>query len=75
MSIQKKCDIIIPVWNQLEFTKRCIESIRKNTRFPYRLIIIDNNSEPPTKNYLSGIADRHDDVLLIRNEDGTLNLL
>ena len=39
------CDIIIPVWNQLDLTKECIESIRRTTHYPYKLILIDNASD------------------------------
>ena len=39
------CDIIIPVWNQLQLTSDCISSIEKNTSYPYRLIVIDNASD------------------------------
>ena len=46
------CDIIIPIWNQLECTTRCIESIGRNTKTPYRLILIDNASDKETRDYL-----------------------
>ena len=64
-----KCDIIIPVWNQLECTRRCIESIRGNTDYPYRLILIDNGSSDQTKSYLEEIARSSADVTLIRNDE------
>lgn len=64
-----KCDIIIPVWNQPEVTRECIDSILRNTVYPYRLIIIDNGSEAPTQNYLSGLKENKSlDLLLIRND-------
>ncbi|MBP7055786.1 MAG: glycosyltransferase family 2 protein [Candidatus Omnitrophica bacterium] len=50
-----KCDIIIPVWNQLEATRECVESIVKNTTIPYRLILVDNASDKNTAAYLDGI--------------------
>lgn len=37
-------DIIVPVYNALEFTKKCIEGVMKNTDVDYRLIIIDDCS-------------------------------
>ncbi len=41
--------IIIPVHNQIEYTKMCIDSIRKNTqRNDYEIIIIDNASDDGT---------------------------
>ena len=46
------CDIIIPVWNLPEKTRRCLESILAHTRHPYRLILIDNASEKRTSDFL-----------------------
>lgn len=63
-----KCDIIIPVWNQLQFTKRCIESIQKSTGYPYHLILIDNCSDIETRDYLKILAESNDNITLIKNE-------
>jgi len=63
------CDIIIPVWNELQHTKRCIESIRKNTRYPYSLILIDNKSDSPTRDYLKGLAEDDSGISLIQNSE------
>ena len=51
------CDIIIPVWDQPDSTKECIDSIIKNTRYPYRLIIIDNGSDLVTRDYLDSLKN------------------
>lgn len=65
-----KCDIIIPVWNQPDYTKDCIEGILKNTAYPYRLILVDNASADETRRYLEDVkAKRPRDVELIRNEE------
>ena len=65
-----KCDIIIPIWNQLDYTRDCIEGILKNTAYPYRLILIDNASDDEMRRYLDGVkAKRPRDVELIRNEE------
>ncbi|MBU4312026.1 MAG: glycosyltransferase [Candidatus Omnitrophica bacterium] len=65
-----KCDIVIPVWNLKDYTQQCVESIIKNTEYPYRLIIIDNGSEKETKEYLEGLKKDHrlPGYILIRNE-------
>jgi GT2 family glycosyltransferase len=64
-----KCDIVIPVWNQLSFTRDCVESIRKNTAPGYRLIIIDNASDDEMKTYLKALeADKASPILVIRND-------
>ncbi len=66
-----KCDLIIPVWNLKDYTQQCVESIIKNTEYPYRLIIIDNGSEKETKEYLEGLKkdSRLSGYVLIRNEE------
>lgn len=62
------CDIIIPVFNELEITKNCIDSVLKNTDLSYRLIVIDNASNPDTSAYLASLKDTVLGLLLIRNE-------
>jgi GT2 family glycosyltransferase len=63
-----KCDIIIPVWNQPDITKSCIEHIRNNTSYPYRLILIDNASDIATKEFLKEVKKSDPSTILIRNE-------
>jgi len=55
--------IIIPVFNQLNYTKLAIESIRKYTNVPYEIIVIDNGSTDRTYEYLLSLGD----VKVIRN--------
>lgn len=65
-----RCDIIIPVWNQLAVTRDCIDSIKKNTDGDYRLVIIDNASQPDTKSYLESVkASGEFNMLLVRNDE------
>lgn len=63
-----KCDIIIPVWNQLSHTKRCLESIRQHADYPYRIIVIDNGSEKDTKDFLDRQKRENGELLVITNE-------
>ncbi len=45
--------IIIPVFNKLELTHRCLKSILKNTRYGnYEVIVVDNGSTDATRDYL-----------------------
>ena len=65
-----QCDIVIPVWNQLEATRDCINSIERNTLYPHRLIIIDNASGNKTAKYMDDLQkDRKTKVLLLRNKE------
>jgi len=55
-----KADLIIPVCGQLEFTKKCLKSIKKNTLFKdYHLIIIDNASMDDTLKWLLHHRDKN----------------
>jgi len=71
-----KCDIVICIWNKRELTQDCIESIYKNTRYPYRLVLIDNASDEETKVYLESLKnDARFEVILIRNEKNLGNTI
>ena len=53
-----KCSIIIPVFNQIEYTKQCIETLYKNTpKSLFEIIVVDNNSSDGTKAFLAGIKE------------------
>src|SRR5271156_3690024 len=49
--------IIVPCWNQLEYTRQCIAALKNHTRLPWELIAIDNGSNDGTGAYLSGVQD------------------
>ena len=68
--IKERCDIVIPVWNHLEMTRDCVNSIKEHTRFPYGLIIIDNASDKQTAEYLHSLTRQSDlKVVILRNEE------
>ena len=48
--------IIIVTFNQLEYTRRCVESIQRLTDEPYELIFVDNGSSDGTVAYLKSLA-------------------
>ncbi len=49
--------IIVPCWNQLEFTRHCVRALVHYTRRPWELIVIDNGSNDGTGAYVSGVQD------------------
>jgi glycosyltransferase involved in cell wall biosynthesis len=49
--------IIIPCWNQLEFTRHRIAALKRHTRPPWELIVVDNGSTDGTALYLAGVQD------------------
>ena len=65
------CDLVLLSWNHLELTKPCLESLFRSTKLvPSRLIIVDNGSEPPVREFLRSVrlAGAIREVLLIQNE-------
>lgn len=61
-----KLIISLLVYNQLEVTKKCIQSILDNSTSDYQLIISDNASRKDTQEYLSSLKDKR--IKYIRNE-------
>jgi GT2 family glycosyltransferase len=53
----QKIDIIIPVYNNVEYLKMCLDSIRKNSAKLYNIIISDSGSDQKTWDYYSSLND------------------
>jgi N-acetylglucosaminyl-diphospho-decaprenol L-rhamnosyltransferase len=49
--------IVIPLYNQLDFTRICLESIRATTPRGVEVILIDNASSDGTGAYLANLSD------------------
>jgi GT2 family glycosyltransferase len=60
--------IVIPVYNRLQFTKECLESLEKQTVRADKIIIVDDGSTDGTGEVL---AEWYPDVTVLRG-DGTL---
>jgi GT2 family glycosyltransferase/glycosyltransferase involved in cell wall biosynthesis len=61
-----KASIVIPVWNRVEFTQKCVEALAGSIpeEFPYEVVIIDNGSTDGTSDFLATLGG---DVQVIRN--------
>ena len=58
---EKPVIIAILTWNKIDLIKNCIESIFKNTKYPYyRICVFDQASTDGTKEYLDSLGDRID---------------
>ena len=44
--------IIIPTFNNLEYLKLCLHSLKKNSKFNHEVIVHNNGNEEPTNSYL-----------------------
>ena len=49
--------IVLLTHNQLDYTRRCVESIRRYTDEPYELVFVDNGSQDDTVNYLQSLGN------------------
>jgi glycosyltransferase involved in cell wall biosynthesis len=49
--------VIIPCWNQLEFTRQCVKSLIRRTAPRWELIVINNGSTDETGDYFAGVQD------------------
>jgi glycosyltransferase involved in cell wall biosynthesis len=49
-----KFSILIPTWNNLEYLKLCIESIRKNSQHPHQIIVHVNEGTDGTLDWVKG---------------------
>jgi GT2 family glycosyltransferase/tetratricopeptide (TPR) repeat protein len=51
--------IVILTWNQLDYTRQCMESLFKYTHCPFELIVVDNGSTDGTLEYLQTLDRAH----------------
>ncbi len=68
MTQSKNASVVIVVWNQLCYTKLCVESILKNTKTPFELVIVDNGSRPDVKEYFDSLKSGVD-IRYLRNDE------
>lgn len=55
MSAPVPTSLVIAVYNQVHYTRQCLDSIARCTPVPYELIVIDNGSTDGTKEFLSTV--------------------
>ena len=65
----KKISVIIPVYNAYEDTKKCIDSVLKNTKIPYEMILIDDCSPDKRIKTLLDEMEKVPHVKVIRNHE------
>ncbi|MDP2366247.1 MAG: glycosyltransferase, partial [Ignavibacteria bacterium] len=61
--------IVVPTFNQLNFTKECIDSIFTYTKIPFELIVIINNKQDGTLEYLKEFLNKHRNIKIITNSE------
>ncbi|WDV45730.1 glycosyltransferase family 2 protein [Clostridiaceae bacterium M8S5] len=63
-NLKPKVSIVIPVYNQIEYTKMCLKSIKRHTDVDYEIIVINNGSIDDTEEYLQ----RQQNIISIHNK-------
>ncbi len=61
-------DVIVCVHNALEDVQRCLSSVVRHSLPPYRIIIVDDGSDVPTRDYLKRFAETQG-AELVRHEE------
>jgi GT2 family glycosyltransferase/glycosyltransferase involved in cell wall biosynthesis len=64
-------EIVICIHNALVDVRRCLDSIQTWTTRPYALILVDDGSDPETRDFLATFASQRADVTLLRSELAT----
>ena len=61
--------IIIVTYNSISDVEKCIASIQKYTNPPYELIVIDNNSNDGTRDFLSRLENKHQIKIILNKKN------
>ncbi len=64
------CSIVIPVYNHLNLTGKCIKKLYEVTPSDlFELIVVDNGSKDGTREYLEALGKEISNIRVIRNEE------
>ena len=70
LRLYPRISIIVVTYNNLDYTKLCLESIIKNTGYPnYEIIVVDNASKKDTVEYIKAFGSKHQNVKLKLNDE------
>lgn len=64
---EESIDIIICVHNALEDVKVCLSSVLRYTSDPFRIILVDDNSDKTTHEFLESFVFQHRNAVLLNN--------
>ncbi|MCC3573324.1 MAG: tetratricopeptide repeat protein [Microcoleus sp. PH2017_40_RAT_O_B] len=67
-SIRYQVDIVVCVHNALEDVKECLTSIVRHTKVDYRLLIVDDGSQPETRDFIQAWVKDVSQAIVLRNE-------
>ncbi|MDY6368093.1 MAG: glycosyltransferase family 2 protein [Clostridia bacterium] len=68
-----KIDIIIPIYNQEKYLKRCLDSIMPQTDDNTRVILVNDGSTDKSYNICREYAENHDNITIVNKQNGGLS--
>jgi GT2 family glycosyltransferase len=69
MSLKPIASIVVLAFNNVDYSRMCIESIIHKTNHPeYELILVDNASQDETPQYFKELANSNSNILAIMND-------
>ena len=70
LNLYDKVSIIIVTYNNLDYTKKCLNSIFQMTTYPnYEILIVDNFSNDGTREYLFDLEKKYDNIRIFLNKE------
>ena len=60
-------DLVVPIHGQIEMNRIFFETLSRNTRHPFRLIVVDNFSQDESASYFESQRAKGWDVTILRN--------
>lgn len=67
--MKKKLSVIIPVYNQLEYFKKCLDSVVNQTYSNLEIICVDDGSTDGAQDYLDEVASKDSRVIAIHQKN------
>lgn len=67
-----KLSIIIPVYNNWNYTEKCLESVFRHTEDDtddFEVVVVDDNSKDGTFYHINEFRSKHENLLYLRNEE------
>ncbi|TVM02870.1 MAG: hypothetical protein CV087_08170 [Candidatus Brocadia sp. WS118] len=62
-SVPEPVDIVMLTYNRLKYLQQTVDALFESTEYPFRLTIVDNNSEPDVRHYLEAHEDKFHQVI------------
>jgi len=66
--MEKLVSIIITTWNSYDLTKQCVDSVKKNTKLPHEIILVDNGSKDKSIEKLEKDFSNLKNLKIIKNK-------